>query len=339
MKRKLFNNVISGIYIIFIGSALAQSKDIEYPYTWTTDKNPVVKHAYLCDPSAKVFSDGMVWVFLSHDADTAENYNTMADYHILSTKDMKTWTDHGVGLSLNDISWADSHLWAPDATERNGKYYLYAPANFHIGVFMSDKPQGPYRDVLEKPLIPIDRAIDPMVFIDEDDQAYLYFSRNGEDCYVVKLKENMIEIDGVIQELTNWSIRNTVDDDFNFVEGPFIHKYNGLYYMTYPAKRYKHGTKRNKIGDEVICYATSENPMGPFEYKGIVATESGVHTIHQSIIEFNGEYYFFYHNGALANSKGEEEFSKYRRSMCVNKLIHNPDGSLKLVEQKTDIFD
>ncbi len=320
-------------------SVFSQNKKITYPYTWTTEQNPIVKHAYLCDPSAKVYKDGTVWVFASHDSDTAVDYSSMADYHILSSKDLKTWTDHGVGLSLDNISWANSHLWAPDGIERNGKYYLYAPANFNIGVFVSNTPEGPYVDALGKPLVPIDRAIDPMVFIDDDDQAYLYFSRNGEDCYVVKLKDNMVETDGIIHELTNWSIRNTVDEDPNFVEGPFIHKYKGTYYMTYPAKRYKHGTRRNKVGDEVICYATSNSPIGPFEYKGVLATESGVHTIHQSIINFKGEYYFFYHNGGLAKKNGHEAHKKYRRSMCINKLHHNEDGTLKLIEQTKNVFD
>ena len=73
-----------------------------------------------------------------------------------------------MALSVDDISWAEDNLWAPDAVERNGKYYLYAPANFKIGVFISDQPEGPYIDVLDRPMIPINDAIDPMVFIDDD---------------------------------------------------------------------------------------------------------------------------------------------------------------------------
>ncbi|MFB9057038.1 family 43 glycosylhydrolase [Mariniflexile ostreae] len=331
--------IIFLLFTIIAVKIQGQEKEISYPYTWTTETNPIVKHIYACDPSAKVFKDGTIWVFASHDADTATGYWSMKDYHTFSTKDLKTWTDHGVALSVDDISWATSHLWAPDACERNGKYYMYVPANHKIGVFVSDKPEGPYKDALGKPLVPIDNAIDPMVFIDDDNQAYLYFSRKGEDCFVVKLKENMTEIDGVIHELTNWSIRSTIDGDYNFVEGPFVHKYKNTYYMTYPAKLYKQGAKGNKEGDEVICYATSNSPMGPFEYKGIVANESGVHTIHQSVIKLKNDYYFFYHNGALAEKNGHSEYNKFRRSMCVNKLIHNKDGSLKLVEQKEAIFD
>lgn len=322
-------------------SVRAQNENISYPYTWTTDKNPVVTHIYSADPSAKVFEDGTIWVFASHDDDQAKAYSYMKDYHFFSTKDMKTWTDHGVALSVNDIPWATSNLWAPDAVERNGKYYLYAPANFKIGVFVSDKPEGPYIDVLGRPLIGIDDAIDPMVFIDDDGQAYMYFSRRGTSCYVVKLKENMIETDGLIYELTNKSIRNTINGEYQFQEGPFVHKRNGIYYLTYPAKKYLNDSIGSRyVGYESICYATSDNPLGPFEYKARISDDSGVHTIHQSVIEFEGEDYLFYHNRALFDRKGgQAKYAKYRRSMCINKISYNEDGSINFMEQTEGVFD
>jgi beta-xylosidase len=332
--------LLSWLLFSFSAPAFGQKPDIVYPYTWVTDTNPVVTHMYTADPSAKVFGDSIVWVFASHDDDSARGYGWMKDYHFFSTKDMKTWTDHGVALSIDDISWATSHLWAPDACERNGKYYLYAPANHQIGVFVSDRPEGPYKDALGKPLIPLTESIDPNVFIDDDGQAYLYFSRRGRYCYVVKLKENMIEMDGMIHELTNQSIRNTINGDFQFAEGPFVHKRNDIYYLTYPARRYKNdSTGSSWVGYEVLCYATSKSPMGPFEYQGQISGESGVHTIHQSIITFKGEDYLFYHNGELFNSRGLTKYAKYRRSMCVNKLTYNPDGSINFVEQTDRVSD
>lgn len=338
MIRKI---VISSLFVFISGIlTYAQEQNINYPYTWTSHKNPFATHIYACDPSAKVFSDSTIWVVASHDQNEARGFWMMQDYHIFSTKDLKTWTDHGIALSLEDITWAKSHLWAPDFCERNGKYYLYAPAGHQIGVFTSDKPEGPYADALGKPLIPFTESIDPMVFLDDDGLAYLYFSRRGAYCYVVKLKDSMIEMDGSIQELTNTSLRSTKDGDFFFVEGPYVHKYNGKYYMTYPAKRYKHGNRRNQEGDEVICYATSDSPMGPFEYAGQITNESGVHTIHQSVITFNNEHYFFYHNADLAKSRCvEEKYTNYRRSMCLSKMTYNEDGTINFIEQKTNIFD
>ncbi len=341
----MYKYIISSLMLITSVTVNGQSigDKVEYPYTWKTTENPVVKHVYSCDPSAKVFDDGQIWVITSHDADDARGYWTMLDYHVYSTPDLKTWTDHGVVLSVDDVSWADSDMWAPDFSERNGKYYIYTPAGkeHRIGVFVSDNPAGPYKDALGKPLIPIKDAIDPMVMIDDDGQAYIYFSRKGKYCYVAKLKENMIELDGEIVELTNKSLRSTIDGEYQFVEGPYVHKHNDMYYMTYPGKMYKHGEPyNNHYGDEFLCYAVSENPMGPFTAKGRISEYSGIHTFHQAVITLGGEDYLFYHNGNIAKGLGvDEKYTMYRRSMCVNKLHYNEDGTIKFFEQKSGIFE
>lgn len=322
-------------------SLSAQSADIKYPYRWKTKTNPVVDHVFACDPSAKVFSDSTtVWVIASHDQDDARGFFMMRDYHLFSTQDMKNWTDYGSVMSADDVSWAKSHMWAPDICERDGKYYIYAPCNFRIGVFVSDRPEGPYKDAIGKPLVPFTECIDPMVFIDDDGQAYLYFSRRGTNCYVVKLKDNMIEMDGDIVELTNKSLNSTVNGDFCFVEGPYLHKRGDKYYLSYPAKEYLHGGDRNYTGDEMICYAVSDNPMGPFEYGGRITDGAGIHTIHGSIIHFKGEDYLFYHNGARAKagSEDDQKNTRHRRSMCMQKLTYAEDGSINFVEQTEKIF-
>lgn len=316
--------------------------EITYPYTWTTKENPIVKHVYACDPSAKVFSDGKVWVVTSHDANDAKGYWTMKDYHVFSSEDLKTWTDHGSVMGVDDVTWADSDMWAPDIVERNGKYYIYTPAGkeHHIGVFVSDHPAGPYKDALGEPMIPMSAAIDPMVFIDDDGQAYMYFSRKGKYCYVVKLKENMIEMDGCIEELTNKTLRSTTDGEWQFVEGAYLHKRNDTYYLTYAAKEYRHGEPyNNHFGDEVLCYATSKSPMGPFTQQGQITDYSGVHTIHQAVITFEGQDYLFYHNGNMAKKLGvDPKYTMFRRSMCFNKLNYNEDGTIQFVEQSEKVF-
>ncbi len=340
MKFKLL--IFATMFVSQHTIAQGLNGDINFPYTWTTSENPIAKHMYCCDPSAKVFSDGKVWVVTSHDADNAKSYATMLDYHVYSTEDLKTWTDHGRVMGVEDVTWAESDLWAPDFVERNGKYYIYTPAgkSHRIGVFVSDKPEGPYKDALGKPLIPMLDAIDPMVFIDDDGQAYMYFSRRGKYCYVVKLKDNMTEIDGEIVELTNKTLRTTKDGDFQFVEGPFVHKRGGNYYLTYAAKMYKHGEAyNNHFGDEVIAYAMSKNPMGPFTAQGVISDFSGIHTIHQAVVNLNGQDYMFYHNGDIAKDKGETSpVTNYRRSMCVNKLHYNDDGTIVFFDQNQNIF-
>jgi arabinoxylan arabinofuranohydrolase len=111
-------------------------------------QNPFITHMYTADPSARVFNDTL-YVYPSHDEDTATRFS-MKDWHVFSTTDMKNWTDHGVALSLNDLSWAHSEAWAPDCAKRNGKYYFYYPVEAsEIGVAVGDKPYGPFKDPLD----------------------------------------------------------------------------------------------------------------------------------------------------------------------------------------------
>ena len=117
-------------------------------------QNPFISQIYTADPSARVFNDTL-YVYPSHDEDTATKFS-MQDWHVFSTTDMQNWTDHGVVFSLKDISWAKFQAWAPDCVERNGKYYFYYPVEHSkIGVEMSDKPYGTFKDSLDSALIHI----------------------------------------------------------------------------------------------------------------------------------------------------------------------------------------
>ena len=95
-------------------------------------------------------------------------------------------------------------------------------------ILVSDSPTGPFRDAIGKALITNEMTtdkphswddIDPTVFIDDDGQAFLVWG-NGS-CKIVKLKDNMVELDGDIRVL----------DIPHFIEGPWIYKRNGLYYV------------------------------------------------------------------------------------------------------------
>jgi len=177
------------------------------------------------DPSARVFGDTL-WIYASHDI-AGSNYWDMVDWHCYSTTDLQHWTDHGVIFSLKDITWADKYAWAPDCVSRNGRYYFYFPANFQIGVAISNSPAGPFKDALGKPLIAKNEGetteMDPCVFIDDNGQAYLYY---GQDTLcIVKLKKDMITTEGAIKKL---HVKN-------FHEGVWGHKLNGMYYLSYPS--------------------------------------------------------------------------------------------------------
>ena len=161
----------------------------------TFHSNPIIKNLYTADPAPMVYGDTL-YLYTTHDEDElVDNFYTMNDWRCFSTKDMVNWTDHGKIFSLDDITWADDRAWAPQAIERNGKFYLYCPVHkkdggMAIAVGISDNPAGPFKD-LGHPLIDEGdwNDIDPTVFIDDDGQAYLYFG-NPNLRYVL-LNEDM----------------------------------------------------------------------------------------------------------------------------------------------------
>jgi hypothetical protein len=289
----------------------------------TIAQNPIVRDQYTADPSARVYN-GKVYVFPSHDILVKEGVGRpgwfcMEDYHVFSSSDLTEWTDHGVIVNQINVQWADSKafsMWAPDCIFRNNKYYFYFPTiikdtsngkGFFIGVAVADKPVGPYAPQSEP--IKNARGIDPNVFIDKKGQAYLYWAMRN--IYVAKLKENMLELASepqIVKELPEKGLK----------EGPWLFERNGIYYMTYPHVQ-------NKI--ERLEYATSDNPTGPFKFTGVIMDESPMNcwTNHQSILEYDGQWYLFYHQNALS-----PKFDK-NRAICIDSLFFNTDGTIRKV--------
>jgi len=286
-------------------------------------QNPFIKGQFTADPSARVFN-GKVYVFPSHDIispiEPERKWFSMEDYHVFSSDNLVDWTDHGVIVTQNKVPWVreDSYaMWAPDAIERDGKYYFYFPAAVKpefgrgsmIGVAVADKPEGPYLTVD----IPVAGAngIDPCPFIDKDGQAYLYWC--GRGMWVAKLKPNMIELDGEPQEIQGLPAGGGLK------EGPFVFERNGLYYYTYP------WVKNNTT--ELLYYCVGDSPMGPFRDGGIIMDESpaGCWTNHHSFVEYKGQWYLFYHHNDYS-----PDFDK-NRSARIDSVKFNPDGSIQKV--------
>ena len=253
------------------------------------------------DPSAHIW-DSTIWIYPSHDIAGSEFWD-MVDWHCFSSADLVNWTDHGVIFGLNDISWADKWAWAPDCMKRNEKYYFYFTADDQIGVAVSDKPTGPFKDALGKPLIDRDesgtRVMDPAIFIDDDEQAYLYFGQNS--LRVVKLNEDMVTRNGNIVKL----------EVENFHEGIWVHKIDSLYYLTYPSY------KGDKVAN-LLEYSIGKSPYGPFEYKGIIMDNHSRNN-HHSIVKFRDQWYIFFH---------VQGPSPYERRVCMARLYYNPDGTI-----------
>jgi beta-xylosidase len=289
-------------------------------------QNPFVKHIFTADPSARVFND-KVYVFPSHDIRAPkgkglrENWFCMEDYHVFSSENLTEWTDHGIIVSQYDAAWVDStsySMWAPDCIERNGKYYFYYPANtnivgphgrkgFGIGVAIADKPEGPYT-AEDKPIEGI-FGIDPNVLIDTDGQAYIYWSMG--QIFVAKLKDNMLELASEPQVIDNLPAKG-------MKEGPWVFERNGIYYLTFP--HVENETER-------LEYAMGNSPTGPFKMEGVIMDESptGCWTNHHSIVEYNNQWFLFYHHNDLSPN-----FDK-NRSIRIDSLFFNNDGTIQKV--------
>jgi hypothetical protein len=277
--------------------------------------NPLVTNIYTADASAHEY-EGRVYVYGSHDKDTATNYD-MEDYHVLSSADLVNWVDHGVVLHKDDVPWVSSRMWAPDCAYKNGTYYLYFPARDktrkpRIGVATSSSPAGPF--VPEDTYIEGTDEIDPAVFVDDDGQAYLYWG--GHRAKVAKLDATMKKIDGDVVELPSVKY---------YYEGPWMHKKDGVYYLSY-----SEGGKSPGAAGHLIVYSTSTSPMGPFTYQGVVNDNVLGITNHGSTLKRKGQWYYFYHNSKLSGG------NNYRRSIVADYMHHNDDGSIRPVIQ-TDL--
>jgi hypothetical protein len=267
--------------------------------------------------------DGRVYVYTGRDEDTLVNdFFTMNEWRVYSSADIVNWTDHGSPLRYSDFSWSKGDAWAGQVIHRNDKFYYYIPTTsaslnrMTIGVAVSDSPIGPFADALGHPLITENCGdIDPTVFIDNDGQAYLYWG-NPNLCYV-ELNEDMISYEGSVEHvpMTTQSFGTRTGDDqraTTYEEGPWFYKRADRYYLVFAA-----GPISEHIG-----YATSPGPTGPWTYGGVVMPSQGASfTNHPGVIDFMGESYFFYHNGAWPGGGG------YHRSVCVEKFAYNADGS------------
>ena len=312
-------------------------------------KEPLVTHIYTADPSAHVFN-GKIYVYPSHDLehdgednDDGDEYQ-MEDYHILSMDNVDApCVDNGEALNMRDVPWVSKQMWAPDCAFKNGKYYLYFPARdkegkFRLGVAVSDKPEGPFKP--EDNYIKGSFSIDPAVLVDDDGSAYIYFGglwggqlekwQTGEYVdnpapipadakalgpQIAKLTDDMLQFESAPKEAVildeNGEPIKAGDEDRRYFEGPWMHKYNGKYYLSYST-----GTTH------YLVYAIGDSPMGPFTYQGRILEPVIGWTTHHSIVEYEGKWYLFYHDSSLSGGVN------HRRCVKFRELKYDADGKI-----------
>ena len=307
----------------------ADSKDVLYDgVDLEPSGNPIFTDAWTCDPAPLVVGDRL-YVYTGEDIykdgeniGLPGNYN-IADWRVYSTTDMIHWRSHGVKLRPEDFPNGKKGIaWAAQCIQKGDKFYWYVTYNTPtggqcIGVAIGDTPVGPFKPH-PKPLVEDKDTpgrgwndIDPTVLIDDDGTAWLAW---GQNSYIAKLKDNMTEIDG---EITDLKLQR-------YIEGPWLYKRNGIYYNIYAGS--------GGGGGETINYSTAEKPRGPWTFRGqVTGPARNSFTIHPGVVDFKGHTYLFYHNGTL-NRDGQRGQS-LRRSVCVDELFFNEDGTIKEVVQ------
>jgi beta-xylosidase len=280
---------------------------------------PVIRDKFTADPHAVVIG-GKYYIYPTVDK---ENWMT-TEFNVWSSEDLVNWKDEGVVLNLagGDVSWAKIRAWAPGVVAKDGKVYMYFCGEQKIGVAVADKPEGPFKDAIGKPLVapgpPLNlrgQMIDPCPFIDDDaeKQAYLYWG-NG-NLYVMKLKANMIELDGAVKTITpTW----TGGGKYN--EGAFVFKRKGTYYFMW---------SENDARDVnyMVSYGTSSSPTGPIKVdpaSRVILKKDGlvVGTGHNAVINVPGtdDWFIVYHRHAVPGGSG------FIRETCLSRLEFEEDA-------------
>lgn len=284
--------------------------------------NPIFPGWY-ADPEVTVFGN-RYWVFPTFSAP----YDRQLHFDAFSSADLVTWTRHERILDSGRVSWARRAMWAPAAVERKGKYYLFFGANdVHegevggIGVAVADRPEGPYSDLLGKPLVNqiVNGAqpIDQFVFRDKDGQDYLLYG-GWSHCNLARLAPDFTALlpfpDGsLFKEIT----------PKHYVEGPCMFIRNGRYYFMWSEGGW---TGPNYS----VAYAIGDSVLGPFERIGrILAQDPAVATGagHHSVLQVPGtdEWYIVYHRRPLGETDANH------RVTCIDRMEFDPEGRIRPV--------
>lgn len=283
------------------------------------------------DPFVMKASDGFYYL-----------YATSAEDGFLCWKsaNLVDWSEPVKVFTADADSWAEESFWAPEVVEFNGTYYMFYTAkgggySLRIGVATSDSPAGPFVDALGKPLFDLGyAAIDANVFVDEDGQKYLYFSRDCSEnkvdgvmtsqIYGVRLSDDLLSIEGepvlLLTPEQDWELRS---ESPLWNEGPEMIKHDGTYYLTYSGNCY--ADREYSVG-----YAASQEPLGGFvKYENNPVLTAGKNrqvsgTGHAGFAwsPDGTELFMIYHDHVVPDQGGNF------RQMAMDRVVFEEDGTL-----------
>lgn len=313
------NKYILTLFVVTVALSACNNK----PKETAMSGNPLFEGWY-ADPEGIIYDD-TYWIYPTW----SDKYEKQTFFDCFSSKDLVNWTKHASILDTTEVKWAKIAMWAPSVIRKNNKYYFLFGANdVHegevggIGVAVSDRPEGPYKDLLGKPLINniVNGAqpIDQFVFRDDDNTYYMYYGGWGH-CNIVKLNDDftgLVPFDdgGIYKEVT----------PENYVEGPFMFKKNGKYYFMWSEGGWGGP-------DYCVAYAIADSPFGPFKRIGKIlqqdeniATSAGHHSImHNTRTD---DYFIVYHR----RPKGVTE--RDHRVTCIDRMTFDKNGLINPVQ-------
>lgn len=314
----------------------------EHKHLAPNENNPVISGLYADPEILYAEQTGRYYLYPTTDGEVGWNNH---DFRVYSSDDLRTWTDEGVMFDLRtDCSWADSKGWAPCIIERkyvgkrgktSYKYFYYFVAEGKIGVAVADRPTGPFRDALGRPML-TERpegvrggaVIDPDVFRDPQTGKYYLYWGNGF-LAVAELNDDMVSLK---EGTTRILIPRERKRDFHYNEGTYVFYRNGKYYFTW-------SENDTRSPNYQVRYAVSDSPTaltGGVSRTVLLAKDGskGIWgTGHHAVIQRPGtdDWYIVYHRFARPDAIKLGWDAGYHREICIDRLEFNDDGTLKPV--------
>lgn len=339
------------MFSIVIGLQIScKSQNIENKTTENIKNNNPVFEGWYADPEAIIFGNEY-WIYPTYSDDYGvpdvsqkisekqkeiqkntinKQYLKQTFLNAFSSIDLVTWKKHSHVLDVENVSWAAYSVWAPSIIYSNNKYYLFFSANDiqsnnqigGIGVAVADKPEGPFKDAIGKPLIDSfyngAQPIDQFIFKDDNGQNYLYYGGWGH-CNIVKLSADFLHLEKFDDGETFKEITPR-----NYAEGAYVFKRYNKYYMMW--------SEGDWTGpDYSVSYAIADSPIGPFkridkilQQDAKVARGAG----HNSVIHIpnTDKWYIVYHRRPLSTDNGNH------REVCIDEMYFNEDGTIKRIK-------
>ncbi|RLD08909.1 MAG: hypothetical protein DRI44_09400 [Chlamydiae bacterium] len=210
--------------------------------------------------------------YVYHENDTYYLYGTSAPdgFRVYTSKDLVNWRYQGYALKTSKATWPVSAFWAPEVYKKGFEYFMFYCARglnkkssgytMRICVAKSKSPLGPFKDI-KSPAFILDKAvIDPTVFVDDDDTAYLFYTLDCSEnkiseIWMGKLTDDWLGFDGKPVKCFGPS---QIWEGETWNEAPFVIKHDKYYYAMYSANYF--ASPNYSIG-----YAVSTNIFGPWE--------------------------------------------------------------------------